>query len=211
MSFDWVAGTALVVGIGSLYLTYQSTKSAKKSIDTSIHLYEKQKKDDERKKEKENVDKLNAIKVMLREEIKDNYFLFVNVYKVMCSVAKNPTLMVMTEKFNDDCLVELPDGTNAIFKSHQYDNINRYLFDVLILDKEISKVMIELKVSSMLYKAVSDPFVSLLRSKDFNNANKLIGMHLNSITKYKLEMESLYEKCSDKDTISISDYLSRLP
>ncbi|MCB4815131.1 hypothetical protein [Providencia rettgeri] len=45
MDFDWIAGTALVVGIGSLYLTYQSTKSAKRAIETSIELYEREKND----------------------------------------------------------------------------------------------------------------------------------------------------------------------
>lgn len=45
MAFDWIAGTALVVGIGSLALTWQSTRAAKRAIDTSIEIYEKQKQD----------------------------------------------------------------------------------------------------------------------------------------------------------------------
>lgn len=62
MAFDWIAGTALVVGVGSLYLTYQSTKSAKRAIETSIELYEKQKKDDEERKKIENINEIRAIK-----------------------------------------------------------------------------------------------------------------------------------------------------
>ncbi|MDF5911275.1 hypothetical protein P4W15_04750 [Morganella morganii] len=52
MAFDWIAGTALVVGIGSLALTWQSTRAAKRSIDTSIEIYEKQKRDEEERRKK---------------------------------------------------------------------------------------------------------------------------------------------------------------
>lgn len=48
---DWVAGTALAVGVGSLALTWQSTRAAKRAIDTSIDIYEKQKKDNFYKEE----------------------------------------------------------------------------------------------------------------------------------------------------------------
>ncbi|ENG7679373.1 hypothetical protein [Providencia stuartii] len=69
MAFDWVAGTALVVGIGSLILTWQSTRSAKRAIDTSIELYERQKQDEYNKKiesekrEKEAIRKVVAIEL----------------------------------------------------------------------------------------------------------------------------------------------------
>ncbi|MEY1276737.1 hypothetical protein AB7080_12235 [Providencia rettgeri] len=69
MAFDWIAGTALAVGMGSLYLTYQSTKAAKRAIDTSIELYEKQKQDEYNKKiesekrEKEAIRKVVAIEL----------------------------------------------------------------------------------------------------------------------------------------------------
>lgn len=62
MVFDWIAGTALVVGMGSLYLTYQSTKSAKIAIDTSIELYEKQKRDDDERRKKEDLNEIKAIR-----------------------------------------------------------------------------------------------------------------------------------------------------
>ncbi|WP_340619097.1 hypothetical protein [Xenorhabdus entomophaga] len=50
---DWgliVAVIAVVIGMGSLYLTWHSTKSAKKSIDTSINIYERQKEDEVKNK-----------------------------------------------------------------------------------------------------------------------------------------------------------------
>ncbi|SQI38089.1 Uncharacterised protein [Providencia alcalifaciens] len=81
MDFDWISATALVVGIGSLCLTYKSTTSAKRAIDTSISLYEKQKKDYEKKQEEENKRKLDAIKIIIMEDIKSNYFLFINILK----------------------------------------------------------------------------------------------------------------------------------
>ncbi|HCT1398650.1 TPA: hypothetical protein OTO79_001858, partial [Morganella morganii] len=52
---DWalvVAIIAVIVGVGSLALTWQSTRAAKRSIDTSIEIYEKQKRDEEERRKK---------------------------------------------------------------------------------------------------------------------------------------------------------------
>lgn len=200
----------MIIGLGSLYLTWQSTRAAKKAIDISIEIYENQKIDDETKKEKENHLKLSAIKTIIREEIKDNYFLFIKVYKILEDIINNPDIKVMATLVNDAYLIEQSDGFTALFKGQKYDNVQHYLFDTLILDRDISKAMIGLKVSSMLYQTISTSFVSFILDNNTEYAKKLICEYFKSISQYKYEMELLYKLCSDEDTKPISEYLSHL-
>ncbi|EPL0283647.1 TPA: hypothetical protein OUB26_001010 [Proteus mirabilis] len=69
MAFDWIAGTALAVGMGSLYLTWQSTKAAKKAIDVSIDLHHEQKIYEEEKNKEEIKRKVSALQNVIANTI----------------------------------------------------------------------------------------------------------------------------------------------
>lgn len=75
---DWVAGTALAVGVGSLALTWQSTRAAKRAIDTSIEIYEKQKIDEIKKDNELILRETIAIKSLLRIEIDKSISIYKN-------------------------------------------------------------------------------------------------------------------------------------
>lgn len=96
MAFDWIAGTALVVGMGSLYLTWQSTKAAKKAIDVSIDLHNKQKIYEKEKDKEEIKRKVSALQNIIVNTIVplcqqssslcDMYY-FINKYNDILSVS----------------------------------------------------------------------------------------------------------------------------
>ncbi|HCR3199945.1 TPA: hypothetical protein ON439_002225 [Morganella morganii] len=219
---NWSWG--LFIAVLSLWFTAKSLKktseanelagrsllAAQESITTSVDLYKQQKRDNEIKKENENKDKLDAIKLLLREEVKDNYLLFINAYKVINYFNEKQIEGVLIEKFDNDYFIQFPDGLNAMFREHSYNNINRYMFDVIILDKDLSKKMIGLKISGMIYKTVSDSFISFVMNKHNDAAINLINTYFDKIRQYKREMESFYDICSDKDTRALSDYEHRL-
>lgn len=147
MAFDWVAGTALVVGVGSLYLTYQSTKSAKRAIETSIELYEKQKKDDEIRVIKENNNEINALKTIIYEEVKNNYsnFRFVDDFIKITLEDKliKFAYKTMVNKPYIDYSTTNEESILVPLKIHSTKVMDNYLLDASRLDEELITLLIE--------------------------------------------------------------------
>ncbi|WP_311753480.1 hypothetical protein [Proteus columbae] len=79
---DWIAGTALVVGMGSLYLTWQSTKAAKKAIETAVEIYEKQKNDFDINNKKNMEFQLQTTSLLVKSPL----IIFDSVYEEMRSL-----------------------------------------------------------------------------------------------------------------------------
>lgn len=86
MAFDWIAGTALVVGVGSLILTWQSTRSAKRAIDTSIELYERQKQDEYNKKIESEKREKEAIRRVVAIELSRACDVIVKLYELKAAL-----------------------------------------------------------------------------------------------------------------------------
>ncbi|ATG17146.1 hypothetical protein CO695_12890 [Providencia alcalifaciens] len=213
MDFDWISATALVVGIGSLCLTYKSTTSAKRAIDTSISLYEKQKKDYEKKQEEENKRKLDAIKIIIMEDIKSNYFLFINILKIIKTISDGIDVKLSSCKFSEYQLINmnLIDSGNihqAVYKKSNYSDSQKYLFELIQLDFDISKVFLEMKISGSVYDNLIPTIIVMI--EDNAVSDNIIRNYLPLIENYKYEMELLYEMCSDKDTRHLSDYINML-
>ncbi|MGJ7330294.1 hypothetical protein [Morganella morganii] len=127
MAIDWIAGTALVVGIGSLALTWQSTRSAKKSIDTSIQIYEKQKQDEENRKK----EIISGYKNLISKEI-------------YCNRQWYEQWMKLFDAINSDGSVKI---VNVLGKSHiefiidgKVDGIIPFKFHVNYTDSIISEI-----------------------------------------------------------------------
>ncbi|WP_427195127.1 hypothetical protein [Morganella morganii] len=149
MAFDWIAGTALVVGIGSLALTWQSTRAARRSIDTSIEIYEKQKQDELITEKNKNENELNALKVMIYHDVKSNLNKLLNIMDFCQSVW---SMELIDYKYNDiasEPFTEYRTRNNGagmiLFSQHSDVVIDRYLLDVARIDGNLANKLIELK------------------------------------------------------------------
>ncbi len=210
MAIDLVSGTALVVGIGSLILTWKATKSAKKAIDTSIEIYEKQKKDAE-KKHKE-IDELNlyAIKNVIKYEVMSVYMTFNDLYDTLLMIKNNGidnVFIKMDEQANR--LLVVKKGGNPLSGKVSLYNLTKaqeFLYDAFKLDRELANLFISL---NMEYLRVNELLISLqsillnLEDKknhlvDAINTSEFFFKRFNEL------MDVVYKSC-DQDGKSIKE------
>lgn len=204
MAFDWIAGTALVVGMGSLYLTYQSTKSAKRAIDTSIELYEKQKQDAAHAEEISKKKQLQSLCYLIQNEVSSN---IIHMSKIVtfCNIAWNEKLL----NFNYNNLGSEPflqyetendikDG--FIFIKHSSKIIDKYLLEISKIDSELINELLKLRYTIEHY---NDKFLISLQS--FIKVNPPISdliTYLNDskvfITEYQRQSMGVLEYCTKK-------------
>ncbi|MBI6216170.1 hypothetical protein ACNARK_11935 [Proteus sp. DFP240708] len=176
MAFDWIAGTALVVGIGSLYLTWQSTKAAKRAIDTSIEIYNKQKVDNDKQKEDERLNAILGISDVAGKEafLVLQYILFIIELQELAEKAEtiNFESSEATE-WNSICF-NLPDG--GIVKTGQVPNIPKYFSHEVLINSAIcspdlfsmllnlnGQILVVEKTISFLMKYIKNDSINALR------------------------------------------------
>lgn len=191
MAFDWIAGTALVVGIGSLALTWQSTRAAKRSIDTSIEIYEKQKRDEEERRKKI----ITGYKNLIAKEIYDNIQWYeqgiklFNIIKTGKSVSVANTFGKTHIKFNHD---GKEDGIIP-FKFH-LKYTDSLLSEISTLDTELFLEILSLKNKLIYCNEMLDCIYLLLKNN--KNATNFIMQEYNSFKELGEIMNKIKSMCS---------------
>ncbi|EPI5311202.1 hypothetical protein ACS638_000450 [Proteus mirabilis] len=149
MAFDWIAGTALIVGMGSLYLTYQSTKSAKRAIDTSIELYEKQKQDDGEKIKAINEKKLIAKIKIIENEIVRCYLEYMMFFNVCSAIKTRDSFSVTIGNYSNFTGVaidaEKTDSVSGLIQPSKLDFTNDFINELYLLDEKLAGDIVSLK------------------------------------------------------------------
>lgn len=137
MEIDWISGIALIVGIGSLILTWQSTKAAKKSIDTSIKIFESQQKIAFAGKKSQ----FNTLRKLILDDIKWIRHELLQIEHRFDFIAQNRLLKFYAVRQSDSLnfFFYQPDGSmrHIGFKCINA-NIDKYVYDIGLLDVDIS-------------------------------------------------------------------------
>ncbi|WP_272518150.1 MULTISPECIES: hypothetical protein [unclassified Providencia] len=211
MAFDWIAGTALVVGVGSLYLTYQSTKSAKRAIDTSIELYEKQKKDSNQEKESANAARLESVKSVFRYEIARNYANYRSMLNTFNTIRYCDDVYIHYEKLGfGEIMAHSPSADAHNFKVYFRpicEDID-VLCDIMLLDKKIALSLISLNQECVRLSDTLEILVNLFRNKGIGKvkARDTVRVYLSdfdvTFERYGDLMEKLYKECGGNKTLS---------
>lgn len=203
MAFDWIAGTALVVGMGSLYLTYQSTKSAKRAIDTSIELYEKQKQDATHAEEISKKKQLQSLCYLIQNELTSNvikmsklvvFFKFVWDGKLVSfnynNLGSEPIVSYKIKSGHKDAFT---------FTKHASQIIDKYLFEVSKLDNILIGDLLKLRLTIEYYNDQLDGLMLLISTEP--RTNDLIGYIdglKDFITEYQRQSIGVLEYCTKK-------------
>lgn len=149
MAFDWIAGTALAVGMGSLYLTYKSTKSAKRAIDTSIELYEKQKQDDREKTRFIDKKKLIAKINIIENEIVNCYMEYMNFFNLCTAIKNRDSFSVTIGNYSNFTGVaidaEKTDCVSGLIQPTKLDFTNDFINELYLLDEKLAGDIVSLK------------------------------------------------------------------
>lgn len=208
MAFDWIAGTALVVGIGSLALTWQSTKSAKKAIDTSIEIYEKQKEDSITEKKSFDDEKLNSIKIVIMYEITKIYL---NYRRIMTSfeiIKKHDDFIILSELIaSSEVLITTEHGDESSFNMNipQICNDFLLLYDITMLDKKLAlKLMGTDRLSIKIRETLNIlNFIATNNKMDDNNkrmqAKIFVSDFNDNFITYGENIQDLYRLCTDNE------------
>lgn len=204
MAFDWISATALVVGIGSLYLTYQSTKSAKKAIDTSIELYEKQKQDAFLADEDGKKNQIQSLCYLIQNEVSSNVILMREIV-IFFDYVKNSQLVSFSFKDLESepfVVYKTKDGDRKgfIFTRHSNKVINRYLFEVSKLDNNLISELVKLGFSIEHY---NDRFlISLINffklTPSIDDLSKYINDSKGFLDEYNIRSKDILRYCSEK-------------
>ncbi|HIH4846407.1 TPA: hypothetical protein ACYSAQ_000614 [Morganella morganii] len=205
-TIDWalvVAIIAVIVGVGSLVLTWQSTMAAKRAIDTSVDIYEKQKKDSIIEKKSFDDKKLEAIKIVIAYEIT---IMYLNHIKIMSSfeiIKKNDNFIVYPGlRTSSDVIIDAQGDGNSSFNT-DIPKISCYfslLYDIKMLDELLAleimgmnRATIEinntLKILNFIVNNNTDNNEKRKQIKEFvNNFN-------NNFINYDNRLKDLWDKC----------------
>lgn len=204
MDFDWIAGTALVVGIGSLILTWQSTRSAKRAIDTSIELYEKQKQDAEQAEKVSKKNQMQSLCFLIENEVSGNIIQMSKLIE-FCEFVWNKELVAFD--YNDlgsepfvEYSIKNGDKGGFIFTKHSYQVIDKYLLEVSKIDSKLIADLLKLRFTIEHYNnkfLISLPnFIQAKPTVD--ELSKYIIDSKYFITEYQKQSMGVMKYCTEK-------------
>lgn len=211
---DWAlvaAIIAVIVGIGSLGLTWLSTRAAKRAIDTSIEIYEKQKIDSEQEIKKTKELKLKAIKNIVRSKLESNYVSYGGVIRVFDEIKSGNDIQILFQEFEfNDFTISCHDGKAKSFNKNippVCDSIE-ILYEVSLLDDDFSKMLIDLNDAHTMLIGVLDIFIKSANnttySEEFklNNLRSVVSYFYYIIDGYGKLIEILYPICGGDKSLS---------
>lgn len=133
----------------STRIAEESLQAAQKSIDTSIELYEKQKTDELMAEKNKNENELNALKVMIYNDVKSNLNKLLNIIDFCQSTW---SMELINYKYNDAASepfseYKVRNGKDGmiLFSQHSDVVIDRYLLNVARIDGNLANKLIQLK------------------------------------------------------------------
>lgn len=192
----------------STRIAEESLQAAQKSIDTSIELYEKQKADELMMEENKNQNEINALKVLIYEEVRVNLDKLINTKKFCLGAWEMKLDNVNYNNLASEPFAEYStkngDKNWILFGPHSDSIINRYLLDASRLDDKLIRKLIALKYSinhfnnafiRSLHKMIeTNPSVDEL--SDFVLTSKFF------ILRYESECIDLMNYCSMKYNVN---------
>lgn len=131
----------------SVQIADASLKASQKSIDTSIEIYEKQKKDDDYKKDHFNSAKSNAIKTVLTYRLSKAYMNQVQMIKTFRLINKHSdALIILDDLGSGDFFAHSPNG-GSMFFSYKLTSICddfEMLYEINMLDNTLGVKLINI-------------------------------------------------------------------
>lgn len=204
MAFDWISGTALVVGVGSLYLTYQSTKSAKRAIETSIELYEKQKQDAALAEEVSKKNQMQSLCLLIQNEVSENKIKMIKLVEFCESACDKELIAFNYNDLGSEPFVayELKSGSKDgfIFTKHSCQVIDKYLLEVSKIDNKLITDLLKLRYSIEHYNnKFLISLANFIQAKpDIDELSKYINDSKYFITEYQKQSMSVLKYCAGK-------------
>lgn len=196
----------------SVQIADASLKASQKSIDTSIEIYEKQKKDDNYKKNKFNDAKSNAIKTVLAYRLSKAYMSQVQMLNTFRLVNTNDdTIIILDELGSGDFLAHSPVGGSMFFSYKLLPICDDFemLYEIYMLDSKLGVKLINI---NDLIIGFSDSINSLICILKLCKKNDIKVEQVRSFfmkfedqfLDYKERIEELFLHCS-RTGKSISD------
>lgn len=213
MAIDWIAGTALMVGAGSLYLTYQSTKSAKKAIDTSIELYEKQKKDDNEKIKAINEKKLIAKIKIIENEIVSCYMEYMMFFNVCTAIKTRDNFSVTIGNYSKFMGIsidaEKSNHVNGLIQPPNLDFTNDFINELYLLDEKLAENIALLKGYMNRSSHIMNHMVLCMENLGANHGKlkEYVEKFYTDIELFKYHMEKVHDSHSITGVSLTNKYL----
>ncbi len=212
MTFDWVAGTALVVGIGSLILTWQSTRSAKRAIDTSIELYERQKQDDSEKIKAINEKKLTAKIKIIESEIVSCYMEYMMFFNVCTAIKNRDSFSLMIGNYANFMGISIDtensNNVKGLIQPPELDLTNDFINELYFLDEELAGSVVSLKGYMKRSSHIMNHMVSCMDElgKNHSRLKKYVESFYTDIELFKDTMEKVHDSHSITGVSLITKY-----
>ena len=211
MDSDWIAGTALVVGIGSLILTWQSTRSAKRAIDTSIELYEKQKQDDDKKAKAISDKKLIAKIKIIESEIVRCYLEYMMFFNVCTAIKTRDSFSVTIGNYSNFTVVaidtEKTDCVRGLIQLPKLDFTNDFINELYLLDEKLAGDIVSLKGYMNQSSHIMNHMVSCMNDlSDYAALKRYVERFYTDIELFKYTMERVHDNYSSTEVSLMDKY-----
>lgn len=193
-----------MVGVGSLYLTYQSTRSAKRAIDTSIELYEKQKLDAEQAEEVSKINQMQSLCFLIQNEVSGNIIQMSKLVE-FCEFAWNKE--IVTFDYNDlgsepfvEYVIKNGNKIGFLFARQSHHVIDKYLLEVSKIDSKLIADLLKLRFTIEHYNnKFLISLANFIQAKPtVDELNKYINDSKYFITECQRQSMDVMKYCTDK-------------
>ncbi|WP_368869965.1 hypothetical protein [Proteus mirabilis] len=179
-------------------ISNESLTAAKKSIETSIAIYEKQKNDAELDKKSASDAKLKAIKNTIKYDVLGIYNFYLELLNVVNCIKNMNKFDLSYEKFFKNQLVVVGGG---FFYSCFVDRISlqktdNYMFDSFLLDEELAHLIVSVGYEYIRIERCVTQIIFLLNKKDMESLKTLIIKMDKNFSDYKNLLENIFDKCN---------------
>ncbi|MEQ4659613.1 hypothetical protein AB7Z54_10535 [Providencia manganoxydans] len=197
----------------SLAISANSLDASIKSIDTSILIYEKQKKDENEKISQVNASILKVIKSHVSEEIKINYTHSKGLSLLFLFASTRQNIEIEIEDVYSDLRMVIinadGDEKGFVYANPDVSVIDKYLHQLLYLDENVAEIAIRLKACHMIYTHKMNLLLLYIKNKLVLNdeLNKEIKGAIEIMNSYNLLLEKLYEACASENAGELKRYI----
>ncbi len=172
----------------STRIAEESLQAAQKSIDTSIELYEKQKKDSEMKRDIRKKERLSSLKYLVSSEISINSVIY-SYTVTFCKRVIEDSILDLKVNDDDSNVVSYMtrDFCNSgfVFTKHESSVTEKYLLDIVDADSvfygKIIKMLIEIKRYNDLF---IPKLRELINKTDYGDDNMKLYFYLKESEKF---------------------------
>lgn len=197
----------------SMQIASSSLQATQKSIETSIDIYEKQKKDDDNKINYNNETTLKLMKSHISEEIKINYTHSKGLMLLFQFASSKQNIeMEIVDVYSDLRMVMIKaDGEEKgfVYANPDINFIDKYLYQLMKLDRNIAEIAMKLKISNLIYVHKMNFLFLYIKNKLIlsEHLHEEIQQSLEVMNSYNLLLEKLYDACASEGSSELKQYI----